>query len=159
MTEQDIDSIFATNVKGTMLSVKAAIPALATQRARTGDHHLVDHRPDHRLSRLVALRGHQGGSARLPAHGGDRARQARRITVNAVLPGNIVTEGLDDAGRRSTARRWSPRSRSNGWEPSLISAMRRCSSPPTRPAYITGQTIVVDGGQILPESMMALEDE
>jgi 3-oxoacyl-[acyl-carrier protein] reductase len=24
-------------------------------------------------------------------------------------------------------------------------------------AYITGQTIVVDGGQILPESMMALE--
>ena len=24
-------------------------------------------------------------------------------------------------------------------------------------AYITGQTIVVDGGQILPESLMALE--
>jgi 3-oxoacyl-[acyl-carrier protein] reductase len=24
-------------------------------------------------------------------------------------------------------------------------------------SYITGQTIVVDGGQVLPESMMALE--
>ncbi|MGH2871823.1 MAG: SDR family NAD(P)-dependent oxidoreductase, partial [Solirubrobacteraceae bacterium] len=29
MTEADIDSIFATNVKGTMLTVKAAVPALA----------------------------------------------------------------------------------------------------------------------------------
>ena len=25
-------------------------------------------------------------------------------------------------------------------------------------AYITGQTIVVDGGQVLPESLAALED-
>ena len=25
-------------------------------------------------------------------------------------------------------------------------------------AYITGQTLVVDGGQVLPESLMALEE-
>ncbi|MGH6939325.1 SDR family oxidoreductase, partial [Hypericibacter sp.] len=25
-------------------------------------------------------------------------------------------------------------------------------------AYITGQTLIVDGGQILPESLMALEE-
>ena len=77
MTEQDIDSIFATNVKGTMLAVKAALPALARERARTGDHHLLDHRADHRLSRLVALRSDEGGAARLHAHRGDRAGPQR----------------------------------------------------------------------------------
>ena len=75
MTEQDIDAIFATNVKGTMLAVKAAIPELA----RTGRGRVIITSsitgPDHRLPRLVALRRHQGGAARLPAHGGDRARR------------------------------------------------------------------------------------
>ena len=35
--------------------------------------HLLDHRPDHRLSGLVALRSQQGRPARLRAHGRDRA--------------------------------------------------------------------------------------
>ena len=26
-------------------------------------------------------------------------------------------------------------------------------------AYITGQTLVIDGGQVLPESLMALEEQ
>jgi 3-oxoacyl-[acyl-carrier protein] reductase len=58
------------------------------------------------------------------------------ITVNAVLPGNIRTEGLsemaDDIGHLAAF---------------LTTDEAR---------YITGQSIVVDGGQILRESLDAL---
>ncbi len=43
-------------------------------RPRPRDPDELDHRPDHRLSGLVALRRDQGGPARLPAHGLHRAR-------------------------------------------------------------------------------------
>jgi hypothetical protein len=36
--------------------------------------------------------------------------------------------------------------------------MRRCFSRAAEAAYITGQSLVVDGSQILPESYAALEN-
>ena len=77
MTEEDIDAIFAVNVKGTMLSVKAALAGARGERPRERDRDVLDHRPDHRLPGLVALRRDEGGTARLHAHRGDRARPAR----------------------------------------------------------------------------------
>jgi 3-oxoacyl-[acyl-carrier protein] reductase len=74
-----------------------------------------------------------------------------RITVNGVEPGNIMTEGLI-AGRSPAfiqsmedavplGRLGTPRDVANAF---LFLASDEA-------AYITGTTIVVDGGQILPE--------
>ena len=67
--------------------------------------------------------------------------------MNAVLPGNVETEGIDELGPeyRASMEASIPLGRL-GYR--RRSARRRSSSRPTRPRYITGQTIVVDGGQI-----------
>lgn len=93
---------------------------------------------------------------------GDRHRREQRhrqgdygITVNAVLPGNIATEGLMALGaeyERSMVASV-PLRRLGTVEDVGYAALFLASK---EAAYITGQTIVVDGGQILPESADAL---
>ena len=112
MTEQDIDSIFATNVKGTMLSVKACIPYL-----EASGHG--------RVILTSSITGPITGFPGWSHYGATKAAQLgflrtacielapKAITVNAVLPGNVVSEGLDELGP-STAQRWRRRSRWGG---------------------------------------------
>jgi 3-oxoacyl-[acyl-carrier protein] reductase len=73
------------------------------------------------------------------------------ITVNAVLPGNVLTEGLADLGedyiRQMTAA--IPLRRLGTVEEIGHAALFLASD---EAGFITGQTIVVDGGQVLPES-------
>ncbi|HXD68753.1 MAG TPA: SDR family NAD(P)-dependent oxidoreductase, partial [Gaiellales bacterium] len=97
MTEADIDGIFATNVKGTMLSVKACLPAL--ERSGHG-----------RVIVTSSITGPITGFPGWSHYGATKAAQlgfirtaaielaAKGITINAVLPGNVVTEGLDELG-------------------------------------------------------------
>ncbi len=155
MTEQDIDAIFATNVKGTMLSVKACVPALA----KSGHGRVVI---------TSSITGPITGFPGWSHYGATKAAQlgflrtaaielARYgITINAVMPGNIATEGLAEMGPEYKEK----------MEASI--PLRRLGSvadignaalflATDEAGYITGQTIVVDGGQILPESLMALE--
>ena len=77
------------------------------------------------------------------------------ITINAVLPGNILTEGLDDVGEEylSTMTRSIPMGRL-GEVDDIGYAMLFLASHEAK--YITGQTLVVDGGQTLPESIDAV---
>jgi 3-oxoacyl-[acyl-carrier protein] reductase len=156
MTEDDIDSIFATNVKGTMLAVKAAIPALAASghgrviitSSITGP---VTGYPG--WSHYGATKAAQLGFLRTAAI--ELARH--RITVNAVLPGNIATEGLDDLGEDyiRTMEASIPLRRLGSVADIGNAALFLATD---EAGYITGQTIVVDGGQILPESIEALGD-
>ena len=78
------------------------------------------------------------------------------ITVNALLPGNIATEGLAELGedyvRKMTAS--IPMRRLGSVADVAHAALFFASD---EAAYITGQSLVVDGGQILPESLSALE--
>ena len=77
------------------------------------------------------------------------------ITINAVLPGNILTESLAALGpdyQRSMAASI-PLSRLGTVEDVGYAALFLASK---EAGFITGQTIVVDGGQILPESLDAL---
>jgi 3-oxoacyl-[acyl-carrier protein] reductase len=155
MTEADIDAIFATNVKGVMLCVKAAIPALA----RSGHGRVVI---------TSSITGPITGFPGWSHYGATKAAQlgflrtaaielARRgITVNAVLPGNIATEGLTDLGEDyiRTMEASIPLGRL-GTVADIGNAALFLASEEA--GYITGQTIVVDGGQILPESIEALE--
>ena len=155
MTEADIDAVLGTNLKGTILTVQACLPLLtASGRGRviltssiTGP---ITGFPG--WTHYGASKAGQLGFMRTAAI--ELARDG--ITVNAVLPGNIMTEGLAGMGEDYIA----------GMTAAI--PMRKLGSvadigyvalffATEEAAYITGQTIVVDGGQVLPESPDAVE--
>jgi 3-oxoacyl-[acyl-carrier protein] reductase len=155
MTEADIDGIFATNVKGTMLSVKACLPAL--ERSGHG-----------RVIVTSSITGPITGFPGWSHYGATKAAQlgfirtaaielaAQGITINAVLPGNVATEGLDELGPDYRAKMEAsiPQRKLGTVQDIGYAALFFATD---EAGYITGQTIVVDGGQVLPESLMALE--
>jgi 3-oxoacyl-[acyl-carrier protein] reductase len=73
------------------------------------------------------------------------------VTVNAVMPGNIETEGLGETGDEHQRLMLSsiPMGRFGtpedvGWAVRFLVAAES--------GYVTGQTVIVDGGQVLPEA-------
>jgi 3-oxoacyl-[acyl-carrier protein] reductase len=68
------------------------------------------------------------------------------ITINAVLPGNVVSEGLEDMGEDYLAEMTAsiPLGRLGKVEEIGAAALFLATD---EAAYITGQTIVVDGGR------------
>jgi 3-oxoacyl-[acyl-carrier protein] reductase len=78
-------------------------------------------------------------------------------TINAVLPGNIITEGLEDLGQDylDTMAASIPLKRLGSVEDIANAALFFASD---EAAYITGQSIVVDGGQIIPESLESIAE-
>jgi 3-oxoacyl-[acyl-carrier protein] reductase len=73
------------------------------------------------------------------------------------MPGNIITEGLEGLGQDylDTMAASIPLKRLGRVEDIGNAALFFASD---EAGYITGQTIVVDGGQILPESLEAMAD-
>jgi 3-oxoacyl-[acyl-carrier protein] reductase len=155
MTEADIDAIFATNVKGTMLSVKACMGAL-----ESSGH-----------GRVVLTSSITGPITGYPGwchYGATKAAQLgflrtaaielapKGITINAVMPGNIETEGLDELGPeyRHAMESSIPQKKLGKVEDIGYAALFFATD---EAGYITGQSIVVDGGQVLPESPQAME--
>jgi 3-oxoacyl-[acyl-carrier protein] reductase len=155
MTEEDIDAIFATNVKGTILSVKACMGAL--ERSGHG-----------RVVLTSSITGPITGYPGWCHYGATKAAQLgflrtaaielapKGITINAVMPGNVETEGLDELGPdyRQKMESSIPQGKLGKVEDIGFAALFLATD---EASYITGQTIVVDGGQVLPESMMAME--
>ncbi len=154
MTEADFDLVLATNLKGTFLAVSACLPAMKT----------------HRSGRIILTSSITGPVTGYPGwshYGASKAGQLGfmrtaaielapyGITVNALLPGNIATEGLEGLGeeyvRSMTA---SIPMRRLGTVTDIANAALFFASDEA--AYITGQSLVIDGGQILPESLAAL---
>ena len=77
------------------------------------------------------------------------------ITVNAVMPGNIRTEGLDGLGDDYvTAMEASIPMKRLGTVSDIANAVLFFSSEEA--GYVTGQTLVIDGGQVLPETLAAM---
>jgi 3-oxoacyl-[acyl-carrier protein] reductase len=78
------------------------------------------------------------------------------ITLNAVEPGNILTEGVREHQPQSfiEAQKAAVPLRRLGTVEDVAYAVRFLVSDEA--AYITGQTIVVDGGQTLPEMATAI---
>jgi 3-oxoacyl-[acyl-carrier protein] reductase len=154
MTAEQWDDVFGTNMKGTFLSVQACIPYL--KKSSQG-----------RVVITSSITGPVTGFPGWSHYGASKAGQLGfmrtacielakyGITVNAVMPGNIVTEGLKDLGDaylKSMAASV-PLKRLGEVEDIGHAALFFASK---EAAYVTGQTIVVDGGQILPESLDAL---
>ncbi len=145
------DQVLAVNLRGCFLAIQACQPAMQAQG----------------YGRIVLTSSITGPKVSVPGHAHYSASKAGingliraaaielasfGITVNGVEPGNILTEGLTaerdqdyiDAMARSVplGRLGVPRDVAN--------AVLFLASDEA--AYITGTTIVVDGGQILPES-------
>jgi 3-oxoacyl-[acyl-carrier protein] reductase len=147
---EEWDAVLAVNLKGTFLSARAALPAM---KSRGG-------------GRMIFTSSITGPRVTSPGHGHYSASKAGingfiksaalefsgyNITVNGIEPGNILTDGMKE--HRSAAfikmmeegvplgRLGTPRDIANA---ALFLASDDAS-------YITGTTIIVDGGQTLPE--------
>jgi 3-oxoacyl-[acyl-carrier protein] reductase len=154
LSAEDWDFVSATNLKGTFLPIKACLPHL--KKSDQG-----------RIVITSSITGPITGFPGWSHYGATKAGQLGfmrtacielakyGITVNAVLPGNIATEGLAALGpeyEKSMAASI-PLKKLGTVEDIGHAALFLASK---EAAYITGQTIIVDGGQILPESMDAL---
>lgn len=154
MTEAELDETLGINLKGTILSVQACVPALAAS-----GH-----------GRVVVTSSITGPITGLPGwshYGASKAGQLgfvrtaaielarQQITVNAVLPGNVMTEGMAELGEDYV--RSMEAAIPLGRLGTVAEIGAACLFLATdEAAFITGQTIVVDGGQVLPESLDAL---
>ncbi len=154
MTASDVDRIVAVNLRGTILSVRACLPAM--EKARWG-----------RIVLTSSITGPLTGHAGWSHYGATKAAQLgfmrtaaielapHGITINAVLPGNIATEGLggiSDEYARDVLQRI-PLGRLGTVREVAHAAFFLATQ---EAGYITGQTIVVDGGQVLPEWPLAV---
>ena len=155
MTAEQWDEVLGTNLKGCFLSIKACMPHLGASGAG-------------RINLTSSITGPLTGFPGWTHYGASKSGQLGLmrtaaielakdgITINAVLPGNIATEGLADLGEAFLATMAaSIPLRKLGTVEDIGNAALFFASKEA--AYITGQTIVVDGGQTLPESLEALE--
>ncbi len=155
MTAADFDQVIGVNLKGTFLAVAACLPAMKAKKAG-------------RVVITSSITGPMTGYPGWSHYGASKSGQLGfmrtaamelapwNITVNAVMPGNIITEGLEGLGADYLAKMAAsiPLRRLGSVDDIANAALFLASE---EAAYITGQTIVVDGGQVLPESLASLE--
>ncbi|MEM6762968.1 MAG: 3-oxoacyl-ACP reductase FabG [Pseudomonadota bacterium] len=156
MDPAEWDEVMRTNLKSSFLAVKAAIPAFEKQGKG-------------RVILTSSITGPVTGFPGWTHYGASKSGQLGFLktaamelsrynaTINAVLPGNIYTEGLQDLGEDylKTMAASIPLKRLGVVEDIGNAALFFATD---EAAYITGQTIVVDGGQILPESLEAIDE-
>jgi 3-oxoacyl-[acyl-carrier protein] reductase len=150
MTLEEWQTVIDVNLTGTFLAVKACIPALKAQ----GHGKIVITSsisgPQTALpgySHYTASKGGIAGFIRTAAV--ELAKY--KINVNAVEPGNIMTEGLDATGSEhiNNMIRAIPLGRL-GTPEDVAHAILFLASKEA--GFITGQNLIIDGGQTLPES-------
>jgi 3-oxoacyl-[acyl-carrier protein] reductase len=147
---EEWDAVLGINLRGTYLIARAALPHMKAKR----------------YGRMVFTSSITGPRVTSPGHGHYSASKAGingfiksaalefsayGITVNGVEPGNILTEGVKlhrSAAFIRTMEEAVPLGRL-GTPRDIANATLFLASDEA--AYITGTTIVVDGGQTLPE--------
>ena len=141
--DEEIERLISTNLQGTINLTKGCIRQMLTQ----GWGRVIN------ISSVVGLSGYRGLSAYSMTKAGldgltrSLARElgSRQITVNSVAPGFLETEmthGLTERQRQQIMRR-TPMGRL-GRPEDICPLVRFLCSEDAR--FITGQTIVVDGG-------------
>ncbi|EIE50478.1 3-ketoacyl-ACP reductase [Salipiger aestuarii] len=154
MAPEDWDDVMSVNLKSSFLCVKACIPVF--EAAGKG-----------RVVLTSSITGPVTGYPGWSHYGASKAGQLGFLrtaamelarygtTINAVLPGNIMTEGLAGLGQEylDSMAAAIPLQRLGAVADIGNAALFFASD---EAGYITGQQIVVDGGQILPESVDAI---
>ena len=156
LDENAWDDVMDTNLKGVFFGTKACIPQM---RAQGGGRIVV-------VSSITGPNvGWPGLSHYMASKGGVNAYikglalelAADKITVNAVSPGTIMTDGLLEAGGEVLEEmRKSIPAGYIGAPEDIAYALMYFASEQAR--FVTGQSLVLDGGQILPESPMVMRD-
>ena len=155
MTERHWDEVFDVNLKGMFFSVKAAHPWLKQSKAG-------------RIILTSSITGPYTGYPGWSHYGATKAgmlgfmrtsaiEMAKYgITVNAVLPGNIISEGVIALGEDyiKTMSASVPLKKLGTVDDIGYAAAFLASE---EAGFINGHALIVDGGQILPESSQALE--
>ncbi|MEM8554824.1 MAG: 3-oxoacyl-ACP reductase FabG [Pseudomonadota bacterium] len=156
MDPDEWDDVMQTNLKSAFLCVKAAIPQF--EKAGKG-----------RVILTSSITGPVTGYPGWSHYGASKSGQLGFLktaamelsryntTINAVMPGNIYTEGLQDLGEDylKTMAASIPLKRLGDVADIGNAALFFATD---EAGYITGQQIVVDGGQILPESLEAIQE-
>jgi len=154
MTPAQLAEVLDVNVKGNIYTVQACLAAL-TKSGRG------------RVILTSSITGPITGFPGWSHYGASKAAQLgfmrtaaielapRHITVNAVLPGNIFTEGLADMGEDYIAGMVRAIPAGVLGKPEDIGYLAAFLAT-VEAGYITGQAIAVDGGQVLPESPAAV---
>ncbi len=150
MTPAQLSRVLDVNVKGNVYSVQACLDALiASGRGR--------------IVLTSSITGPITGFPGWTHYGASKAAQLgfmrtaaielapHRITVNAVLPGNILTEGLEQMGEEYLAGMAKAIPAGALGTPADIGHVAAFLAS-DEAGYVTGQSIAVDGGQVLPES-------
>jgi 3-oxoacyl-[acyl-carrier protein] reductase len=156
MTEQTLESTLAVNLKAAFWLTQAALPFL--KQAPQPRILLTSSVTGPRVA-LPGLAHYAASKAGL--NGFIRAAAMElakfRVTVNGVEPGLIRTEGLEALGDESqiTAMAAKIPLKRLGAPEEIAYAMQYFASDAA--AFVTGQTLVVDGGALLPENSSALD--
>jgi len=155
MTEDDWDRVLTVNLKGTFLAVKACLPQMQAQN----------------YGRIVCISSTTGPRTGVPglAHYGASKngiigfiRNAcleigkYNITINAVEPGAVLTEGIKKLLDETTIKEIEKEIPLKHMANPLDVAYAALFLATDESKYITGQSIVVDGGLILPEMPLRL---
>jgi len=135
------DTVMNVNVRGAMLTARAALPILADGAALVFISSVAGIKPGSRIPVYDASKAALGGLVRHIAVEGER----RSIRANIVAPGLMDTAlgRMASQGRPGRARTPVPLGRQGtGWETAYAVLFLLSDES----AYVTGQTLVVDGG-------------
>ncbi len=153
MTEKEFDDVIAVNLRSTVFSVQACAPLLA--RSRRG-----------RVVLVSSITGPVTGWPGWSHYGASKAAQLGFMksaalelapdgtTVNAVAPGSIATESYEclEEAERERILAAIPAGRM-GTVADVAAACLYLGSEDA--GFVTGQVLVLDGGQVLPELPLA----
>lgn len=154
MTPEQLNEIMGVNVNGTFFAVQACLDALIASGSG-------------RVILTSSITGPITGYPGWSHYGATKSAQLgfmrtaaielapHKITVNAILPGNIMSEGMIANGEEyiaSMARSIPAGALGSPEDIGHLAAFLATAEA----AYITGQAIAVDGGQVLPESLDAI---
>lgn len=149
------DAVLAVNLRGPFLLARACLPHFQKQRS----------------GRVIFLSSITGPRVSSPGYSHYAATKAGvlgfmrtaalewapwNITLNAVEPGNVLTEGVREHQPQSfiDAQAAAVPLRRLGTPEDIAHAVHFLASDEA--SYITGQTIVIDGGQTIPEMATAI---
>jgi len=149
LTSDDWDNAMAINARGALYAIQACLPEMS-RRA---------------YGRIVLTSSITGPLVGLPSYGHYGATKAAMlglmrsaalevvndgITINAVMPGNIRTAGFELQSREHQEAMLAHIPMGILGEPEDVGwAVRYFASPEAR--FVTGQALIIDGGQVLPE--------